>query len=202
MTGSKKKAKVTRASGAVKGAVSKEASGAKNASKQALSKKAVSKKSPTKRAAATESDAERDERIRAAATCDLRPPNIAPAIRQVMMPRDTNANGTIFGGVILAQIDLAAAIEAHRWHGGRLVTVAMNSIVFKEPVHVGDLVSFYTSTIKKGRTSVRVRVDVWSQRRFGSKAYIPVTAAEVTMVAIDEDGKPTPIESSEAAPLY
>jgi acyl-CoA thioesterase YciA len=138
-----------------------------------------------------------DDKIRAAASCDLRPPDQAPAIRQVMMPRDTNANGTIFGGVILAQIDLAAAIEAHRWHGGRLVTVAMNSIEFKEPVHVGDLVSFYTSTIKKGRTSVRVRVDVWSQRRFGSKAYIPVT-----MVAIDGDGKPTPIENDEAAPLY
>lgn len=135
-------------------------------------------------------------------SCDLLPPDQAPAIRQVMMPRDTNANGTIFGGVILAQIDLAAAIEAHRWHGGRLVTVAMDSIEFKEPVHVGDLVSFYTSTVRKGRTSVRVRVDVWSQRRFGSKAYIPVTAAEVTMVAIGDDERPTPIERNEPAPLY
>ena len=143
-----------------------------------------------------------DDRIQAATTCDLRPPDQVPAIRQVMMPRDTNANGTIFGGVILSQIDLAAAIEAHRWHGGRLVTVAMNSIEFKEPVHVGDLVSFYTSTIKKGRTSVRVRVDVWSQRRFGAKALLPVTAAEVTMVAIGDDERPTPLERDEAAPLF
>lgn len=219
MTDRKKKAKTSRASGATKKAGVKKTTGAKKAAtKEATSKKAsaktksgarktVAKKAVTKmtRAAAvraSESDAARDERIRAAATCDLRPPDQAPAIRQMMMPRDTNANGTIFGGVILAQIDLAAAIEAHRWHGGRLVTVAMNSIVFKEPVHVGDLVSFYTSTIKKGRTSVRVRVDVWSQRRFGSKAYIPVTAAEVTMVAIDKNGKPTPIENSKAAPLY
>jgi acyl-CoA thioesterase YciA len=134
--------------------------------------------------------------------CQLRPPDKAPAIRQVMMPRDTNANGTIFGGVILAQIDLAAAIEAHRWHGGRLVTVAMNSIEFKEPVLVGDLVSFYTETERKGTTSVTVRVDVWSQRRFGSMAYIPVTAAVVTMVAVDENGKKTPIERDEPAPLY
>jgi len=134
--------------------------------------------------------------------CQLRPPAKPPAIRQVMMPRDTNANGTIFGGVILAQIDLAAAIEAHRWHGGRLVTVAMNSIEFKEPVLVGDLVSFYTETERKGTTSVTVRVDVWSQRRFGSMAYIPVTAAVVTMVAVDENGKKTPIERDEPAPLY
>jgi len=134
--------------------------------------------------------------------CNLRPPDKAPAIRQVMMPRDTNANGTIFGGVILAQIDLAAAIEAHRWHSGRLVTVGMDSIEFKEPVLVGDLVSFYTETERKGTTSVTVRVDVWSQRRFGSMAYIPVTAAVVTMVAIDEHGKKTPIERSEPAPLY
>ncbi|MEZ5977680.1 MAG: acyl-CoA thioesterase [Planctomycetota bacterium] len=130
------------------------------------------------------------------------PPQKPPAIRQVMMPRDTNANGTIFGGVILAQVDLAAAIEAHRWHTGRLVTVAMDSVEFKQPVHVGDLVSFYTETEKVGRTSVRVRVDVWSQRRFGSKAYIPVTSASVTMVAIGDDDRPTPIERKEAAPLY
>jgi acyl-CoA thioesterase YciA len=125
-----------------------------------------------------------------------------PAIRQVMMPRDTNANGTIFGGVILSQIDLAAAIEAHRWHPGRIVTVAMDQVEFKRPVHVGDLVSFYTETVRRGTTSVTVRVDVWAQRRFGSNERVAVTQADVTMVAVDMQGKKTPLANSEPAPLY
>lgn len=125
-----------------------------------------------------------------------------PAIRQVMMPRDTNANGTIFGGVILSQIDLAAAIEAHRWHPGRIVTVAMDKVEFKRPVHVGDLVSFYTETVRRGTTSVTVRVDVWAQRRFGSNERVAVTQADVTMVAVDAKGQKTPLANSEPSPLY
>ena len=121
------------------------------------------------------------------------PPDSEPAIRVVMMPRDTNAAGTIFGGVILSQLDLAASIEAHKHHQGMLVTVAMNKVEFKQPVHVGDLVSFYTETVKVGRTSVQTRVCVWAQRRFGDGEHIPVTEAHVTMVAVDSDGKPTPL---------
>jgi acyl-CoA thioesterase YciA len=125
-----------------------------------------------------------------------------PAIRLVMMPRDTNANGTIFGGIILAQIDLAAAIEAHRWHPGRLATVAMDRVVFKRPVYVGDLVSFYTATERVGTTSVTIRVDVWAQRRFGSNVRVHVTRATVTMVATDEGGAKVPIAKQEPSPLY
>lgn len=135
-------------------------------------------------------------------TVETPPEGQVPAIRQVMMPRDTNANGTIFGGIILAQIDLAAAIEAHRWHPGRLATVAMDKVVFKRPVFVGDLVSFYTSTERVGTTSVTVCVDVWAQRRFGSNTRVRVTRATVTMVATDEGGHKVAIENSEPSPLY
>jgi acyl-CoA thioesterase YciA len=116
-----------------------------------------------------------------------------PAIRVVMMPRDTNALGTIFGGVILSHIDLAAAIEAHRYHAGRVVTVAMDKVVFKQPVFVGDLVSFYTDTVRVGTTSVTVKVSVWARRRFGSSDYVPVTEADVTMVAVDDQFHKVPI---------
>ena len=122
-----------------------------------------------------------------------KPPEGHPAIRRVMMPRDTNAAGTIFGGVILSEIDLAAAVEAHHHHDGRVVTVAMDAIVFREPVYVGDLVSFYTRTIKKGTSSVRVRVCVWAERQFADGAQVPVTEAEVTMVATNEEGEPIPL---------
>ncbi|QDU69877.1 acyl-CoA thioesterase [Engelhardtia mirabilis] len=130
------------------------------------------------------------------------PEGVSPAIRVMMMPRDTNANGTIFGGVILAQIDLAAAIEAHRWHPGRLATVAMDKIEFKRPVFVGDLVSFYTSTEHTGTTSVTIRVDVWAQRRHGSNTRVPVTSATVTMVATDEGGQKVPLANKVPSPLY
>ncbi|TDJ67781.1 MAG: acyl-CoA thioesterase [Planctomycetota bacterium] len=121
------------------------------------------------------------------------PTGRVPSVRQVMMPRDTNALGTIFGGVILSQIDLAAAIEAHKLHPARVVTVSMDKIEFKAPVYVGDLVSFFTETLRVGRTSVTVHVTVWSQRGFGGGEHAYVTEAEVTMVAVDDDFKPVPI---------
>ena len=124
---------------------------------------------------------------------EVTPPTSDPAIRVVMLPRDTNAAGTIFGGVILSHLDLAAAIEAHKHHQGMVVTVAMDQVEFKEPVQVGDLVSFFTETVKVGRTSVQTRVCVWAQRRFGDGGHIPVTEAQVTMVAVDSEGKPTPL---------
>ena len=112
-----------------------------------------------------------------------------PSIRRVMMPRDTNAFGTVFGGVILSEIDLSAAVEAHKHYTGRLVTVAMDEVVFKAPVHVGDLVSFFTETLRIGETSIRVKVRVWAEGRFSSGVERFVTEAEVTMVAVTEQGK-------------
>ncbi len=133
-----------------------------------------------------------------APTPDVFPRDEIPAIRQVMMPRDTNAVGTIFGGVILSQIDLAAAIETHRHHPGRVVTVSMDKVEFKAPVYVGDLVSFYTDTRKIGRTSITVHVSVWAQRRFGGGEIQYVTEAEVTMVAVDEHFRPVPVGQTSA----
>jgi len=122
-----------------------------------------------------------------------KPPKTCPSIRQVMMPRDTNALGTIFGGVILAQVDLAAAVEAHKVHAGKIVTVSMDKIEFKHPVFVGDAVSFYTETVRVGRTSITVHVSVWAQRRFGAADHVYVTEACVTMVAVDDEMRPIPV---------
>lgn len=121
------------------------------------------------------------------------PSDRIPSIRRVMMPRDTNAFGTIFGGVILSEIDLAAAVEAHRHHSGRLVTVALDGVVFRAPVQVGDCVSFFAETLRIGRTSIRVQIRVWAEGRFSGGAAIFVTEAEATMVAVDEHGAKVPI---------
>jgi acyl-CoA thioesterase YciA len=110
-----------------------------------------------------------------------------------MLPRDTNARGTIFGGVILSHIDLAGAIAAHRHAARNFVTKAMREVEFIAPVYVGDIVSFYARTVREGRTSVTVRVEVEAER-FGKPAVrTTVTEAEVVYVAIDESGKSTPI---------
>jgi acyl-CoA thioesterase YciA len=116
-----------------------------------------------------------------------------PSIRVVMMPKDTNAHGTIFGGVILSYIDQAAAVEAKRQGAGFIVTVAMREVVFHEPVLVGDLVSFYTHLVKIGRTSITVSVEVVSQRDTRDAAPVKVTEAEVTFVNLDQNRRPIPI---------
>lgn len=116
-----------------------------------------------------------------------------PAIRVTMLPRDTNESGTIFGGIILSYIDLAAAIEARKHTVQKIVTVAMHEVVFVAPVYVGDLVSFYTETVKIGRSSVTVKVVVEANRRFNSDK-VRVTEAEVVYVAVDSEGKPAKIE--------
>lgn len=116
-----------------------------------------------------------------------------PKSRVLMMPRDTNASGTIFGGVILSYIDQAGAEEAICQGARRVVTVAMNQVVFHEPVFVGDLVSFYTELIRVGRTSVTVKVRVKSARRFDRGLVVDVTEAEITYVNVDGDGRPIPI---------
>jgi acyl-CoA thioesterase YciA len=119
-------------------------------------------------------------------------PSRSPAIRVLMMPRDTNAHGTIFGGVILSHIDQAGAVAAIELGCGKVVTVAMDEVVFHEPVRVGDLVSFYAEVVHSGRTSLKVRVEVEALRR-GDGATVPVTQADVTYVHIDDHGRPIPL---------
>ena len=113
-----------------------------------------------------------------------------PAIRVSLLPKDTNAMGTIFGGIILSYIDQAGAVEAHQHVSGRVVTVAMREVEFHEPVFVGDLVSFYTSLVRCGRTSVTVKVAVEAARRWNRKLVVPVTDAEITYVNVDDEGRP------------
>ena len=110
-----------------------------------------------------------------------------------MMPRDTNPQGTIFGGVLLSLIDQAAWIEALRQASRRYVTVAMEKIEFKQPVLVGDLLSLWATTRRIGRTSITVHVDVRATRYDTAQLDIPVTSAEVVMVAVDASGMPVPI---------
>jgi acyl-CoA thioesterase YciA len=119
--------------------------------------------------------------------------DLQPAIRVVMMPSDANYLGTIFGGVILNSIDLAGAVEAQQHTDRKLVTVAMREVNFIAPVFVGDLVSFYTETVKLGRTSLTVRVTVEAKRAKASHETVRVTQAEAVYVAIDEAGKPVPV---------
>ena len=121
--------------------------------------------------------------------------NADPAIRIAMLPRDTNSQGTIFGGVILSYIDMAGAIEAHRQTGmDRFVTVAMREVVFHQPVFVGDLVSFYSETVKIGTTSITTRVVV-EAIRFDGHERVRVTQAEVVYVAVDREGTKIKIET-------
>lgn len=113
------------------------------------------------------------------------------AIRVLMMPRDTNHRGTIFGGVILSHIDQAGAVGAIGVGCRQVVTVAMDKVEFHQPVEVGDVVSYYAEVLKVGRTSVRVRVEVEARRRSGET--VPVTTADVTYVNVDADGHPVPV---------
>jgi len=115
-----------------------------------------------------------------------------PAIRVLMMPRDTNAHGTIFGGVILSHIDQAGAVGAIRLGCRKVVTVAMDAVEFHQPVRVGDLVSYYAEVARVGRTSVTVRVEVTAEGRDG-RGPVGVTRADVTYVNVDDDGRPLPV---------
>jgi acyl-CoA thioesterase YciA len=120
-----------------------------------------------------------------------------PAIRITMLPRDTNAHGTIFGGVILSYIDLAGGIECRRQSPKKFVTKSMHEVVFVAPVYLGDLVTFYTRTIRIGTTSITVDVEVEAERlgMAGTKEVVRVTEAEVIYVAVGDNGKPVPINS-------
>jgi acyl-CoA thioesterase YciA len=121
-------------------------------------------------------------------------PDEQPVLRIVPMPADTNAHGTIFGGWVMAQVDIAGSIPAWDRAQGPVVTVAVNSFVFKEPVFVGDIVSFFARVLKVGRTSVTVDVEVYAQRgRSGKKDIVKVTEAQLTYVAVDANRKPKAI---------
>ena len=126
-------------------------------------------------------------------TAKLKLPSTEPAIRVVMMPRDTNAEGTIFGGVILSLIDQAAYVEAVRQAHRRYVTVAMDKIEFLQPVFVGDVLSLYAQAVKVGRSSMTIKVRVAARRRHDPEQIVSVTEAEVVFVALGEDDKPAPI---------
>lgn len=115
-------------------------------------------------------------------------------IQTLAMPADTNANGDIFGGWLLSQMDLAAGILAKKLSRGRVVTVAINSMSFLRPVQVGDVVSCYAKLIKQGRTSMDIQIDVWTNNQYFNDAH-QVTTGKFIFVAIDEHGKPRPIQT-------
>lgn len=120
-----------------------------------------------------------------------------PAIKVLLLPKDTNALGTIFGGVILSHIDLASAVEARKVAAHRYVTKFMREVEFHEPVFLGDVVNFFTETVRIGRTSITVRVSVESERwGSGQGERVKVTEAEVVLVAVDENGHPTPVRDT------
>lgn len=126
---------------------------------------------------------------RSAASVDL-PANAELVLKVIPMPGDTNANGDVFGGWVMAQVDLAGAVLPARLAMGRVTTVAVNQFVFKHPVRIGDILSFYARVTRIGRTSVTVQVEVYAER-FGSQGgYIRVTEASLTYVAIDDQGAP------------
>jgi acyl-CoA thioesterase YciA len=122
-------------------------------------------------------------------------PDLCPALRVMMMPRDTNAHGTIFGGVLLSYIDQAGAIKAREHSPHRFVTVAMDKVEFKQPVYVGDVLSFYSRIVERGRTSLTVHVSVEADRFANPGEVVPVTEAELVYVAIDENRQPVPLGS-------
>ncbi|MFG6465294.1 acyl-CoA thioesterase [Roseateles sp. BYS87W] len=114
-------------------------------------------------------------------------------LRVMPMPADANANGDIFGGWIMAQVDIAGSILPARLSRGRVTTVAVNEFIFKQPVSIGDLLSFYATVTRVGRTSITVHVEVMAERDPENLHVVKVTEANLTYVAIDNDGKPRPI---------
>lgn len=116
------------------------------------------------------------------------------SLRVVTMPRDTNQYGTIFGGVILSYIDQAGFVEARRHGAHKWVTVALDRVEFKQPVHLGDVVACYTTTTRTGTKSVTIRVEVEAER-YESGHVVPVTEATITLVSVDAQGRPIPFQT-------
>ena len=121
------------------------------------------------------------------------PDGSALVMRVMPLPADVNGNGDVFGGWIMAQVDVAGAVLASRIAMGRVATVAVNEFVFKQPVSVGDLLSFYARVTRIGRSSVTVHVEVWAERNPEDWHVVKVTEANLTYVAIDERGRPRPL---------
>ena len=128
------------------------------------------------------------------------PPGM-PALRVMPMPADSTAHGDVFGGWIMAQVDIAGALPAARRANGRVATIAVNSFVFKQRVFVGDLLSFYAHVVKVGTTSVTVNVEVYSERSRLQWEVVKVTEATLTYVATGEDGRPRPLPPESDAAL-
>jgi len=121
------------------------------------------------------------------------PKGRVPALRVVPMPADANQNGDIFGGWIMSQVDVAGGTVAGRVARGRVATVAVNSFVFKQPVQIGDVLSFYADVTRIGTTSIKVNVEVFAERRPADPKVVKVTEATLTYVAIDSQGMPRPV---------
>ena len=124
------------------------------------------------------------------------PADMELVLKVIPMPADCNANGDIFGGWVMAQVDLAGSVIPARYAKGRQATVAVNEFVFKQPVRLGDILSFYSSLVRVGRTSITVKVEVFAERFKAQGEYIKVTEATLTYVAIDENGRPRAIEQA------
>jgi acyl-CoA thioesterase YciA len=117
-------------------------------------------------------------------------------LKVIPMPADCNANGDIFGGWVMAQVDLAGSVIPARYAEGRIATVAVNEFIFKQPVRVGDILSFFSELTRIGRTSMTVKVEVYAERFRSQGRYIKVTEANLTYVAIDDNGQPRPVPTS------
>lgn len=129
----------------------------------------------------------------ATATNSLPPPEQVPTLRVTPMPSDSNIHGDVFGGWIMAQVDIAGSIPATRRAAGRVATIAVNAFTFRQPVFVGDLLSFYTKIIKTGRTSITVSVEVYAERQRLEADVVKVTEAILTYVATDDQRKSRPL---------
>ena len=133
----------------------------------------------------------------AAAILKSLPLDMELVLKVIPMPADCNANGDIFGGWVMAQCDLAGSVIPARYTRGRMATVAVNEFIFKQPVRLGDILSFYSKLVRVGTTSVTVIVEVFAERFKAQGEYIKVTQATFTYVAIDENGRPRQIAKSE-----
>ncbi|MBS1143968.1 MAG: acyl-CoA thioesterase [Proteobacteria bacterium] len=122
-------------------------------------------------------------------------------LRVVPMPADLNQNGDVFGGWVMAQVDVAGAIPAMRRARGRVATVSVNSFLFKQPVSVGDIVSLYADIVRVGTTSITVKVEVYAERNYAAPIIVKVTEAELTYVAIDSDGMKRQVPPENTAKL-
>ena len=120
-------------------------------------------------------------------------------LKVVPMPADCNANGDIFGGWVMSHVDMAGAITAFKLSRGRTATVAVKEFIFKQPVRVGDILSFYSSILHIGNTSMTLKVEVYAERFDAQGSYLKVTDATVTYVAIDQNGRPRPVRPQSAA---